>query len=419
MGIFLFTFYTGSEQTLAASSEGLGPAFRSLDFLSIQERLKKGLEGLSAEDRLIVAQLLLSAASDSNANTAFELLESLKPAEIACLPYARAELALRKGRPELAEKELSSDLKAARCPPSRLRNARGLLKLAQVNRRLPPPAEIEMSLKLFPQAQAKHLPIVTWKNMAFLVDTGAEQTIWNPRCSQKLGLKIDRHADYGGADSLGKTVVGHYAEPTVSVLGLPRESLRGFTLDLTQAAKSYAAFGLKAQLCGILSPQRIIPKGLMVLDWDGGQILFCQSERCRKSLDIPVDCPMYQFQGRPYFLTSVEVPGSAKSVMSRPKLFLVDTGANLSSVNLGFFDAPPITEKVQSAVSGVSGTQAKSKVMPQAELRFCNIGFRLKPFPVRESRPGPEWNENGKIGMNVLGTSLVAVDFGKGMALVH
>jgi hypothetical protein len=193
----------------------------------------------------------------------------------------------------------------------------------------------------------------------------------------------------------------------MKVLGLPSENLSGFAIDLSDSAKEQKDSG---KFCGIISPQSIIPKGLLVLDWSANSFLLCQGDKCRKTLDLPVNCPMYMFNGRPYFNLSIN--------SEEPKLFLVDTGANLTSANLNYFTNQPDLQKSSSPVAGVGGIDKESNVMEHARLNLCGMNFNVKPFPVRPAMQGWEWSENGKIGMNLLFDSMYVLDFGKGMALI-
>lgn len=109
----------------------------------------------------------------------------------------------------------------------------------------------------------------------------------------------------------------------------------------------------------------------------------------------------------------------AKVDDGKEKLFLMDTGATMTSANLNYFATPPTTLKtIASKAVGAAGTGIDTRILDQAVFGFCSIKFNSKLFPVRPEDRNWEWNENGKIGMDLLSSSLVMLDFGSGMALV-
>lgn len=408
----------GPGTEIALTPARMDEHFRKLRFDPIQERIREGLGGLDKKEHFAVAQLLLSAASASNKELGFKILNALERTDVPCIDYYRAEMAVREGRYEQALKALSEFQKtkpilcegAKRdifqcCPDSKYRNATGLKVLSEWRLKQKPVSEVQAKLSLSDTSKKWKVPLVTWKGKTFLVDTGAEHHVWNTRCASDLGLKLDSSGRYGGADSVGEKIVATAARPQKEVLGLSPELLSGFAMDLGKASE----YGADIQLCGVLSPQQVIPEGLMVLDWSAGAILLCQGEACRKSLEIPANCPMYMFNGRPYFNASVNGED--------PRLFLLDSGANSTSVNRNYFVTPPKLEKTNGIAVGASQKKIDVEIAPEGVVSFCGANFKLKPLSVRPSENGWEWSENGKIGMNLLYDGLIAVDFGRGGAL--
>ena len=407
-----------------AADGSLDVSFRQLQFLPIQARLKLGVEDLGPHDLFSAAQLLLSAASKHNEELGLTILRKVTPADVPCIQYYRAEWYLRKGHPKEARTELEGFLATkavacdsahadlfACCPASKYRNAAGLLALAKTDDGAEFSDAVSLRFATAAGAGKAKTPMVVWQGQAFLLDTGSEHNIWNTQCADVLSLQTDKSGAYGGADSTGGTVVGNFAVPGKPVLGLSRQHLGGFAFDLSSTAADYKMLlGPGIKFCGILAPQRLVPRGLIVFDWAAQSILLCQGDKCRRSLNLPVNCPMYQFNGRPYFNASVSDGAE--------RLFLIDTGATLSSADLNYFATPPATTTVNSEVSGAGGKKTRTSVLATAKLAFCGLGFNIKPFPVRGSSRSWEWAENGKLGMNSLFEGLFMLDFGQGMGLM-
>jgi hypothetical protein len=393
--------------------------FQKLNFLPLQERMRRGLKGLSERELFAVAELLLSASSKANEDLGFELLSATPQREVPCISYYQAESALRKAKFEdalvalkdfAATKPIQCDDATGNlfncCPATKYRNASGLKRLAEERLRHPPKAELSVRLRLAPEAKSLRAPLVVWANQAFLLDTGAEHTLWNTACARELGLSLDQKAHYGGADSVEETLVASFAVPRKKVLGLPTENLAGFAMDLGQSSP----FGSGPKLCGILSPQQVIPKGVLSFDWKAETVALCQGDVCRKALALDVNCPMYMFSGRPYFDAAING--------GEPRAFLIDTGANTTSANLNYFASAPKLEKTSALVAGASQKSTSVDVLPDATVEFCGLAFRQKPFGVRAASESYEWRENGKLGMNLLLDSLQTLDFGRGGAVI-
>lgn len=410
----------------AAAESKIETQFKKLEFAPLQERLKDGVETMSRRELFASAQLLLSAASKRNEDLGFTMLSKVTRGDVPCIEYYRAEWALRKGRPKQALTEIESFIKTKEiacdaskkdlyscCPASKYRNAAGLRAMAKYLSSAPATVDVQAKGAVPAAAKDAKVPLVEWQKLGFLVDTGAEHHVWNSKCSKELGLVIDKAGTYGGGDSAGATVVAQFARPSKKVLGVDSARMAGFAFDLDSSAADYSKLlGKGVKFCGIVSPQRMIPGGVMVFDWQAKALLFCDSPKCRKAFDLPVNCPMYQFNGRPYFNAQVNAEPA--------RLFLIDTGANSSSANLNYFDSAQAgLQTVDATVAGVRGAKGKIQVLPSAKLSFCGIGFNVKPFSLRDAERSWEWNENGKLGMNSLFGAVIALDFGRGMGLVQ
>lgn len=394
--------------------------YMNMDLVSLREFMKGGVGGLSPQESYALGETLLMSGSPTNASLAYSLLTKINPEHVPCISYFLAEGYFRKGEYQKALGSIDQFLNTAPirctqdavlfqcCPESKYRNARGLKKLIEMNLRFPAPEDISVSIPIHKSlAKAKKSPLVTWNNMLFLLDTGAEHNVWNTQCEVELKSKTDTAATYSGSDSLGELVITHYAEPQVNIFGLTSTSLAGFAMDLSFTAQDYAK--AKEKFCGILSPQRLIPSGVMIFDWSGNKIHLCQGQKCRASVEIPVNCPMPMFKGRPYFSMTIQE--------NKERLFLVDTGANSTSVNANYFRKLPELIAIKSQVSSVSKEIHTIKVMKDAKLELCDVQMKVSKFSVRDPDEGWEWRENGKIGMDIMYNSVLALDFGKSMCL--
>lgn len=415
---------TMSQNSAAAASGAptIVDYFRVLELPPIREKLKQSILQLNSQEQYIAGETLLMSGSKGNAKDAFALFAKTTSDVVPCIYYFEAEgfynkgmyadalksLALFQKEPQRKCPENSKSTVFQCCPDSKYRNAKGLKKVIESAMAGSSKQEIGISLDLHkPLAKQMKTPLVKWENLIFLFDTGAEHSVWNSACAKELGLKIDTQATYGGGDSLNKLVVTSFAVPTKAVFKMTPKSLAGFVMDLTETGKLYGAATEK--FCGIVSPQKLIPSGIMAFDWSVEKIVLCQGEKCRAQLDIPVNCAMPMLKGRPYL--SMSVNGESE------RLFLIDSGANSTSANENYFLRKPVVKEIQASVTSVSATSNLQNVIEKTAVSLCGAKFSIAPFPVRAPDRGWEWNENGKIGMDLIFESILAFDFGNSMAL--